>query len=59
MEQYEVKPYKRGGRVIIQVGTNNEIIIFNEKENADRWCRNMNDDQDTIKSKNRVLTLVQ
>jgi hypothetical protein len=43
MEKYEVKPYKRGGWVIIEVTSGREIILFNVRKKVEDACRFLNE----------------
>jgi len=45
MEQCEVKPYKNGTWVIVEVNTGREIILFNSKDDADGACRYLNENE--------------
>jgi hypothetical protein len=42
MEQYEVRPYKSGGWVIVEINSGREIILFNGRETAEEACRVLN-----------------
>lgn len=44
MQQYMVRPYTRGGFVIIEVRSGREVILFNDRESAEAACRMLNAD---------------
>jgi hypothetical protein len=46
MENYMVRPYKRGGWVIVEVNTGREVILFNEKVQAENACERLNKGED-------------
>lgn len=43
MNQYEVKPYKKGGWVIVATATGREVIVFNDQREAEKACRMLNE----------------
>lgn len=44
MERYEVRPYTRGGYVIVETNSGKEVFIFSSKEAAEAACRVLNAD---------------
>lgn len=45
MGTYEVKPYDRGGWVIIEVESSREIILFNKQKQAKEACKHLNEEE--------------
>jgi hypothetical protein len=45
MAKYRVKPYKRGGWVIIDIETGKELIRFNSRKQAGEACKFLNEDK--------------
>jgi len=45
MDQYKVKPYERGGWVIIDVESGREIIRFNIQKHAKEACKFLNEEE--------------
>jgi hypothetical protein len=46
MEKYQVKPYKRGGWVIIEGISGREIILFNRRKQAEEACKFLNEEDE-------------
>lgn len=43
MTKYSLKPYKRGGWVIVEAESGREVILFNDKDKAEEVCRYLNE----------------
>lgn len=45
MNKYKVKPYERGGWVIIEIKSGREIILFKDRGQAEEACKFLNVDE--------------